>query len=118
MAIVDLEVGLSDQAQAARDTAHKFAEEVLRPAGAALDKLADPADVIAPDSVLWDVFRKYRELGFDELDPGQSDLGPVEGARLRAIISEEMGWGDAGLASAWACRASTASSAACPAARS
>ncbi len=91
MAIVDLEVGLSDEAQAARDTAHKFAEEVLRPAGTALDKLADPADVIAPGSVLWDVFGKYRQLGFDELDSGESDLDriprplPADGTRLTTV---------------------------------
>ena len=80
-----------------RDTAHKFAEEVLRPAGVELDRMADPADVIAPDSVLWDVFKKYHELDIRGLD-SDSDLGPAEQARLQALINEEMAWGDVGLA--------------------
>jgi alkylation response protein AidB-like acyl-CoA dehydrogenase len=98
MALVDLEVELSDEERAASDTIHKFAEEVMRPAGRQLDALADPADVIAPDSILWEVFEKYRALGLDALtDPG-GELPPAQQARLRCIISEEMGWGDAGLA--------------------
>ena len=65
MPLTDIEVNLSDETQAVRDTAHKFAEEVLRPAGAELDRLPDPAAVSAEGSVLWDVFDKYRQLGFD-----------------------------------------------------
>ena len=65
MALVDIEVGLSDQEREIRDTVHKFAEEVMRPAGAALDRLPDPADVIAPDSPLWGVFDEHRKLGLD-----------------------------------------------------
>jgi alkylation response protein AidB-like acyl-CoA dehydrogenase len=98
MALTDIEVNLSDEAREIRDTAHKFAEELMRPAGAELDKLADPADVIAPGSPLWTVFEKYRELGFDVLDSTESELGPVEAARLRCLINEELGWGDSGLA--------------------
>jgi hypothetical protein len=48
MALVDIEVGLSEEERGVRDTAHKFAEEVLRPVGTELDRLADPADVVAP----------------------------------------------------------------------
>ena len=98
MALTDIEVDLSDEAQEIRGTAHKFAEELMRPAGAELDKLSDPADVIAPGSPLWTVFEKYRELGFDVLDSTESELGPVEAARLRCLINEELGWGDSGLA--------------------
>jgi alkylation response protein AidB-like acyl-CoA dehydrogenase len=96
--MIDLDVDLTDEERAVRDTVHKFSEEVLRPAGRQLDALADPADVIAPDSVLWDVFKKHRELGIDRFtDPG-ADLTPHQQARLRCIIGEEMGWGDSGLA--------------------
>ena len=97
MALVDIEVGLSEQETAIRDTVHKFAEEVMRPAGAELDRLTDPAQVHAPGSVLWDVFKKHRQLGIDDLDSADSELGPVERARIRAIINEELGWGDSGL---------------------
>ena len=98
MAMIDLEFDLSDEERVLRDGVHKFAEEVMRPAGTQLDHLADPADVIAPDSILWEVFGKVRELGLDSLtDPG-SGLTPLQQARLRCIVSEEFGWGDAGLA--------------------
>ncbi|MBW2414852.1 MAG: acyl-CoA dehydrogenase family protein [Deltaproteobacteria bacterium] len=98
MALVDIEAGLGDAERAVLDTAHKFAEEVLRPAGQELDKLADPSDVVAKDSVLWRVFDKYRELGIDDFDAEEAGLEPIQAARLRAMISEEMGYGDAGLA--------------------
>ena len=72
MGSIDIEVGLTEEEVAVRDTVHKFAVEVLRPAGAKLDKLADPADVIAPGSILWEVFEKYHQLGIPGLrgDPG------------------------------------------------
>jgi alkylation response protein AidB-like acyl-CoA dehydrogenase len=98
MALTDIEVNLTEEAQEIRDTAHKFAEEVMRPAGVELDMLADPADVSAPDSVLWKVFEKYREMDFDVLDAANSELSPVETARLRCMVNEELGWGDSGLA--------------------
>jgi alkylation response protein AidB-like acyl-CoA dehydrogenase len=97
MTLIDIETGLSDQESAARDMAHKFAQEVLRPAGVALDRLADPAEVIAPGSVLWEVFKKYWELDIRGLQ-AESDLSPVEQARLQALINEELAWGDVGLA--------------------
>jgi alkylation response protein AidB-like acyl-CoA dehydrogenase len=97
MALVDLEVDLSEEERQVRDTVHKFAEEVLRPAGAQLDKLHDPSDVIAPDSILWEVFKKNRALGLDTLG-AESSLPAAQQARMRCIIAEELGWGDAGLA--------------------
>jgi alkylation response protein AidB-like acyl-CoA dehydrogenase len=98
MALQDIEVGLTPQERAIRDHAHLFAAQVMRPAGEELDRLSDPADVIARDSVLWHVFDRYRELGFDALQDDDTALTPLERARLRALVSEELGWGDAGLA--------------------
>jgi acyl-CoA dehydrogenase len=98
MASIDLEAQLSDEERAIRETVHKFAEEVMRPAGIALDRLSDPADVIAPDSVLWKVTKAHRELGLDAISDPASGLSPTQQARLRSIISEELGWGDSGLA--------------------
>jgi acyl-CoA dehydrogenase len=96
----DIEVSLTDEERAVRDTAHRFAAETLRPVGAALDRLPDPAAVIAPDSPLWGVFDRYRDLGLALLDEagmdGQGSL--LERARLRFLVCEELGWGDAGLA--------------------
>jgi len=48
----DIEVGLTDDDRAIWETVHRFAEEVLRPAGRELDRLVDPADVVAEKSVL------------------------------------------------------------------
>jgi alkylation response protein AidB-like acyl-CoA dehydrogenase len=98
MASIDLETQLSEEEQAVRETVHKFAEDVMRPAGIALDALADPADVIAKDSILWEVFDKHRALGLDEIQNPDSGLSPIQQARLSSIISEELGWGDSGLA--------------------
>jgi len=98
MPLGDIEPDLTDVEREIRDTVHKFAAEVVRPAGEELDKLADPAAVSAKGSVLWDVFRRYDELGVDDLAGEDSDLTEVQKARVRAIVNEEIGWGDAGLA--------------------
>jgi alkylation response protein AidB-like acyl-CoA dehydrogenase len=97
MAFVDLEIGLSEQDLAVRDLAHQFAEEVLRPVGTELDRLEDPAAVIAPDSPLWEVFRKYNATGLGGLMT-DTEMDPVAKARLMAVVNEELAWGDVGLA--------------------
>jgi alkylation response protein AidB-like acyl-CoA dehydrogenase len=97
MALIDLETSLTDQERAIRDTARRFAQETLRPAGSALDRLAEPDDVIAKNSVLWDVFEKNKQLQLDVLG-ASAELSMLEQARMRFLISEELGWGDSGLA--------------------
>lgn len=93
---VDVDPGFTGVERAAWETAHRFAREVMRPAGESLDKL--PAgEVFGRDSVLWDVFRKHSELGLELFDIN-SDSSPQDQARLRAIVGEELGWGDSGLA--------------------
>jgi len=98
MGSIDTEVELTDEERAVQETVHRFAEEVMRPAGAELDAMADPQDVIAEGSILWDVFEKHRALGLDQFAAPEGDLTPAQQARLRCIISEELGWGDSGLA--------------------
>ncbi len=98
MTTIDLDVDLSDEEREVRNTVHRFAAEVLRPAGIGLDRLPDPEDVIGPRSILWDVFKKYRALGLEAYTDPSSDVPPLQRARLRYRISEELGWGDAGLA--------------------
>jgi alkylation response protein AidB-like acyl-CoA dehydrogenase len=98
MAIVDIDVGLTAEERDVRDLSHKFAEEVVRPAGIALDRLADPADVIAKDSILWNVFEQYRAVGLAGTEMGAAgDVDPVVAARIRYLVNEEIGWGDSGL---------------------
>jgi alkylation response protein AidB-like acyl-CoA dehydrogenase len=100
MSLVDIEVSRTEHECAVRDTAHRFAAETLRPVGVALDRLADPHEVIGAQSPLWGVFDRYHELGLDLLDSVELDGGGslVEAARMRFIVGEELGWGDAGLA--------------------
>lgn len=97
MALIDIDIDFTDEDRAVRDTCHKFAEEVLRPAGKALDRLDDPAQVIAPDSILWDVFKKYRELGLGRIFT-DATMDPVAKARIMCVVNEELSWGDVGLA--------------------
>ncbi len=98
MALLNYDTGLSEQDVEIRDTIHRFAAEVMRPIGQQLDKLEDPADVIAPDSPLWEVFEKHRQLGINELSAAEAGTDPVAAALIGAIVNEEMGWGDSGLA--------------------
>jgi len=79
-------------------TVERFALEVLRPAGRTLDALGDPAQVVAPGSVLWAVFDRYRELGVDAVDLAAGGLSSERAALLGAVVNELLGWGDAGLA--------------------
>lgn len=93
---IEVDPQTTDIERAAWETAHRFAKDVMRPAGIALDKLSAEA-AISSESVLWDVIKKYRELGLN-LASEDPDLSPLERARLRCLVLEEMGWGDAGLA--------------------
>ncbi|MGE3773164.1 MAG: acyl-CoA dehydrogenase family protein [Gammaproteobacteria bacterium] len=86
---------LSAEERAMVETVHRYARDVLRPMGRALDRMS-AADVIASSSPLWDVYGEYAKLGLDfaMLD----ELEPAAAARLECLIVEELAWGDAGLA--------------------
>ena len=76
------------------ELARRFADEVMRPNGAALDRLT-PEEVIAPGSILWTTFERHRALGFGQA--AFADLAPADVSDLKAMIYEEMGRGDCGL---------------------
>ena len=94
---LDLDMELTDEQMALREAGHKFAKEVMRPASVRLDQLADPAEVIQADSLLWEVFRKAYALGYHTIlvpeSYGGLGLDPLD----VAIVFEEMGWGSIGL---------------------
>lgn len=97
MTAIDVNEGLTAEQIRLREQAHRFAAEVLRPAAQELD-LLPPEQVIAPGSRLWDVFREAYKAGhhlrsFPE-QLGGAGLTPVDGA----VMSEELGWGNSGLA--------------------
>ncbi|RRJ83214.1 acyl-CoA dehydrogenase family protein [Aestuariirhabdus litorea] len=90
-----LESPLSEMEQAIQDATHRFAAEVLRPAGALIDKL-DAEHAIAADSPLWSVLQQAQALGLSVA--ALAELEPLERTRVLAIASEELAWGDGGLA--------------------
>ena len=89
---------LSEMEKTVQDMTHRFAEEVLRPAGKALDAMS-AEDAIAPESVLWDTLEQAKGLGLTV--SALAELSKSEGARLLLIAAEELAWGDAGLAGMW-----------------
>jgi alkylation response protein AidB-like acyl-CoA dehydrogenase len=94
----ELELRLTPEQAALRERAHAFAKDVLRPAAAALDRLVDPADVVAQRSPLWGTLRQAYRLGFHRAtlsaDVGGLGLGGLE----QHLLFEELGWGSADLA--------------------
>ncbi len=104
MASIDFEVDLSPEEREIQSVVHRFAGEVLRPAGEELDRLHDPQQVVDSDSPLWKVFEQYDALGVGSLDALDSDTQPMEKARIQAIVLEELAWGDSGLALSLGCR--------------
>src|SRR3990172_7182458 len=96
MTAIDVNEGLTREQVLLREEAHRFAEEVLRPASQELDELP-PEEVIAPDSSLWDVFRQAYQAGYHlrSFPPelGGPGLSPEDGW----VVWEEFGWGNAGL---------------------
>jgi len=86
---------LADTAAAVQETARRYAKDVMRPVGQALDRMT-PEQAIAADSPLWEALQQFGALGFtvDSL----LEFEPAERARIMCILFEELGWGDSGLA--------------------
>jgi alkylation response protein AidB-like acyl-CoA dehydrogenase len=94
----ELNTQLTSEEEAIKSTIHTFAKEVLRPASLALDAFPDPEQVIAPDSVFWDVFRRYYGAGY-HLAGLPEHLGGTKLSPLaRHIMVEELAWGSADFA--------------------
>jgi len=95
--LTGLEEPLSEMEQSVQDAAHRFAENVMRPAAAKLDRLSAEA-LVAPGSDLWSVLQQSAGLGLTMTT--LLELPALERARLMMIASEELAWGDGGLAGA------------------
>jgi alkylation response protein AidB-like acyl-CoA dehydrogenase len=94
----ELNTQLSSEEETLRSMVHTFAKEVLRPASLELDALPDPRQVIYPDSVFWDVFRQYYDVGY-HLAGLPEHLGGTKLSPLaRHIMVEELAWGSADFA--------------------
>jgi acyl-CoA dehydrogenase len=96
MAVHDIDYELSDDERTIRDLVHRFAADVMRPAGQTLDRL--PAAAVVRHALLRDVHEKWDALGVRLLTSAETSLTPVQRARLMSVTTEELGWGDAGLA--------------------
>jgi len=100
MTYKEIDINVSSDTQAMLREVAKFSMEVMRPVGIQLDKLSDPADVIAKDSKLWDVLKGYRELGLHLMQIPKAAGGMAEEHEplTGVLIAEQLGYGDAGLA--------------------
>ena len=97
MSDFDLDIDLTEEMLTIRERCRQFAREVLRPIGAKLDRMS-AEEVIARGSPLWDVLRRYKELGFGGAAQfTESDLTPAQKALLHGLVLEELAWGDVGL---------------------
>jgi len=86
---------LDDLVAELQRSVHGFADKVMRPTGQHLDRLT-AEEVIAPGSQLWDFRKAYAELGITV--EAISSFPPEHMPEIFAILFEELGWGDAGLA--------------------
>jgi alkylation response protein AidB-like acyl-CoA dehydrogenase len=100
MTFRDIDVNLNAETRAILEQVKKFGMQVMRPAGIELDKLHKPEEVIAPGSVLWDVFKGFRELGLHTLEIPKALGGLAEDVdpMAKLLIAEQLGYADAGLA--------------------
>ena len=97
MSTIEFELELTEEERAIHATVSRFAREVLRPTGEYLDRL--PIDqVTEPGSSYWSVLDRARDLGIEALlNERVAGLSLLQEARIRAIVLEELVWGDAGL---------------------
>jgi alkylation response protein AidB-like acyl-CoA dehydrogenase len=95
---LDLNLELTEEQIAFRESVHRFALEVLRPRAAELDRQPDPASVIARDSPLWDVLRQAYRLGYHKVML-PAEVGGLGFSGLEQhLFLEELGWGSADFA--------------------
>ncbi len=99
----ELCMGVPKEYESLRENAHRFAKEVMRPAAIELDRMADPRDVIAPDSPLRRVLKQAYGLGYHvagiPVAMGGLGLDPL----ATHILHEELAWGSVDLALAIGC---------------
>ncbi|MBI2913590.1 MAG: acyl-CoA dehydrogenase family protein [Chloroflexi bacterium] len=73
--------------------AHDFARNEVRPMAREVDRAPDPKA-----SFPWDLYKKGNALGFNKALIPESYSGPGLGVLDFALITEELAWGDAGVA--------------------
>ncbi|HYX04593.1 MAG TPA: acyl-CoA dehydrogenase family protein [Reyranella sp.] len=88
--MIDFE--LSEEQRALRDTVHEFARDVIRPAAAEYDE---------NEETPWPIMRQAHSLGLDTYAYAEEyGGGGVTDPVTQMIVTEEMAWGCAGIATA------------------
>lgn len=94
----ELNRDIPEQYQLLRESAHRFAKEVLRPAAVAIDKIPNPEDTISAGSQIRGVLKEAYELGYHASDlPVELDGLGLDGLGMH-ILLEELSWGAVDLA--------------------
>lgn len=88
-----MEFTLSEKQLALKRLAHDFAVREVRPIAAERDRMQDPEACMA-----WDVIRKGSQLGLRTLSIPEEYGGGGADVLTIAIVAEELGWGDLGVA--------------------
>jgi alkylation response protein AidB-like acyl-CoA dehydrogenase len=93
----EYDLALTAEQREIRQTARRFALEVLRPVGIQLDRMA-PGELIASGSPPYDVVAQAARLGFTKLRAPVSLGGLAAAPVTEHIVLEELAYGNAGLA--------------------
>lgn len=89
------EIGISETALMLHQGLHDFAKNQMRPIGQALDRMK-AEEVIAEGSPFWDFRKGYANFGINM--GALSSFTPEDIPTIFAVVFEELGYGDAGLA--------------------
>lgn len=97
MGFLEYDLSVGAEVRELQQAARRFAMEVMRPAGLAIDRLPAAA-AAAPESPLFSVLRQASALGYTRL-AGPEELGGLNLSPLTsAIVLEELAFGSLGLA--------------------
>lgn len=88
------EQGMTDTQRDVVQLCRKFAKDVMRPNGTILDRMT-PEQVLSKGSLYWSTLDQYRALGFNLAS--MAAIPPEEACDLKAMMYEELAWGDSGL---------------------
>lgn len=88
-----VDFSITEEQQALQSLAHQFAQREIRPIAPSLDRLSDPRECFPHDMV-----KKALQLGFTSLLIPEEYGGGGKGDLEMALVMEEIGWADAGVA--------------------
>ncbi|MBI2875776.1 MAG: acyl-CoA dehydrogenase family protein [Candidatus Tectomicrobia bacterium] len=92
-----IDFSLTEEQRAIQKMARDFAEREIRPKAVQYDRALDPKECFP-----WEIVRKGGQLGFNTMEVPKSYGGPGFGDLEMALVCEELGWGDAGVATTFA----------------